>query len=73
MADEATAQPFRFATMDEAQRWIEAGEVVVYDANGAAVHEKHHLPGARHVTGGWVDGLPADRSRRLLFYCSGPT
>ncbi len=73
MTENALPEPFRRATMDEVQGWIDAGDVVVYDANNALVHAQNHLPGARHASGDWTAGLPAAKDARLVFYCSGPT
>jgi 3-mercaptopyruvate sulfurtransferase SseA len=68
----AAADPFQTASIEDVEKMLAAGDVVVYDVNPDEVYEKHHLPGARFLTGAWQKTLPSDRSARLLFYCSNP-
>ncbi len=72
LAPARAADPFQTASMEEVEKMLAAGDVVVYDVNPDEVYEKHHLPGARFLTGAWQKTLPADRSAKLLFYCSNP-
>jgi rhodanese-related sulfurtransferase len=64
-------EPFQVATLDQVQGWVEAKSAIVYDVNDDDLWVKHHVPGARHVSGkGWTKTLPADKGARLVFYCS---
>jgi rhodanese-related sulfurtransferase len=69
----SASDPFQLATVDQVERWIAAGDVVVYDVNPDEVYAKGHLPGARFLTGkGWTKTLPASKTARLVFYCANP-
>ncbi len=65
------AEPYKEATLDQVQAWVAAKSAIVYDVNGDDLWEKHHVPGARHLTGkDWKSTLPADKGALLVFYCS---
>lgn len=50
---------------------MQAGTIVVFDANPPDIFSKHHVPGALHVEYDQVSGtdLPADKARAIVFYC----
>src|SRR5512143_2722888 len=59
--------------MAEVARLRNAPGVVLLDVNVQEVWEKHHIPGAVHVTSPDLDRyLPTDRQAVLIFYCAGP-
>ncbi len=64
-------EPYKDATLDQVQAWVAAKSAIVYDVNGDDLWEKHHVPGARHLTGkDWTSTLPKDKGALLVFYCS---
>jgi hypothetical protein len=68
------AEPFALVSIDEVERMLGQPDVVVIDANTASTFEKHHLPGAVY----WKSAplpqlLPAEKDRRLVFYCASPS
>jgi hypothetical protein len=66
-------EPFTLVGMDEVQRMLSEPDVVVIDANPKDVFVKNHLPGARHYRSApFAQVLPADKSKRLVFYCASP-
>lgn len=72
-AAEPQREPFALVSMDEVERMLGKPDVVVVDANPEDVYREHHLPGARW----WrsrplAQLLPADRERRVVFYCASP-
>lgn len=56
----------------EVEQMLGAPDVKIYDVNVDELWEKHHLPGALHLGKDLASQLPADKSTRLVFYCSGP-
>jgi hypothetical protein len=72
-AAEPQREPFALASVDEVERLLGKPDVFVVDANPEDVFRKHHLPGARW----WrsrplAQLLPADKARRVVFYCANP-
>jgi rhodanese-related sulfurtransferase len=72
-AGEKRGEPFSLVTMDEVEQLLGKPDVVVVDANPEDVFKKNHLPGARW----WrarplAQLLPAEKDRRLVFYCASP-
>ena len=62
----------RDLTVDEVEALIARGELTVIDNNSEARWQKSHVPTAK-----WVDfkevnasDLPADKERKLVFYCA---
>lgn len=59
--------------MEEVARLMKSPGVAVLDVNVQEVWEKHHIPGAVHVTSpDLARYLPTDRQAVLIFYCAGP-
>ncbi len=59
--------------MEEVVRLMKSPDVVLLDVNVQEVWEKHHIPGAVHVTNPDIaQFLPQDRKSFLIFYCAGP-
>lgn len=72
-AGDRKGEPFTTISMDEVQGMIGKPDVLVVDANPLDVFVKGHVPGARW----WRSAplaqlLPADKGRRLVFYCASP-
>jgi Rhodanese-like domain len=68
------AEPYATVGVDAVEKMLGASDVRIYDANPRDLFEKSHLPGAIFI-GHDKDlsaVLPADKSTRLVFYCSGP-
>jgi rhodanese-related sulfurtransferase len=68
------AEPFSMVSMDEVEKMLGQPDVYVVDANPEEVFKQNHLPGARW----WRSAplaklLPAEKDRRLVFYCASPT
>jgi phosphoribosylformylglycinamidine (FGAM) synthase-like amidotransferase family enzyme len=63
-------------TMDEVEAAITSGQATAVDCNGDRTRKKDGiLPGAIMVTDEEQYGaseLPADKSRKLIFYCADP-
>jgi phosphoribosylformylglycinamidine (FGAM) synthase-like amidotransferase family enzyme len=63
-------------TMDEVEAAITSGQAIAVDCNGDRTRKKDGiLPGAIMVTDEEQYGaseLPADKSRKLIFYCADP-
>ncbi len=58
-------------TVDEVEAMSAKGELDVFDANGEGRFKRGHVPGAKWVGHDLdVRVLPADKDRRLVFYCS---
>jgi rhodanese-related sulfurtransferase len=59
-------------SVDELDRMLANRECVAVDANGAATRQKLGvIPGAVLLDDGdSLDGLPADRTTQLVFYCT---
>ena len=57
----------------EVARLLNAPGVAILDLNVPEVWQKHHLPGAVHVTSPDLEKfLPPERNALLVFYCAGP-
>jgi hypothetical protein len=67
-------QKFATMTMDEVEAAITSGQATAVDCNGDRTRKKMGvLPGAVLVTDEEEYGaseLPADKTRKLIFYCS---
>jgi hypothetical protein len=72
----STEQKLATMTMDEVEAAITSGEATAVDCNGDRTRKKDGvLPGAILVTDEEEYGpseLPADKSRKLIFYCADP-
>lgn len=73
---EKAEQQFATMTMDEVEAAINANQATAVDCNGDRTRKKSGiLPGAIMVTDEEEYGaseLPADKSRKLIFYCADP-
>lgn len=66
--------PFAMVSMDEVQRMMAEPDVALIDANTPDTFEKNHLPGARYYKAApFAEVLPAEKSKRLVFYCASPS
>jgi hypothetical protein len=66
-------EPFGLMAMGEVERLMARREVAVFDANVPEIWARNHLPGAVHIVGrDLATLLPADRTARLVFYCTSP-
>jgi rhodanese-related sulfurtransferase len=68
------AEPFAMASVEDVERMLGEPDVVVIDANTPETFRKHRLPGARY----WKSAplaqlLPAEKDRRVVFYCASPS
>src|SRR5687767_11786169 len=74
---ESAEEQFATMTLDEVEKGLAANELTAIDCNGESTRKKHGvLPGAILVADEETfpaSDLPADKSRKLVFYCSGPT
>jgi hypothetical protein len=73
-AHRAGGDPFALASLDDVERMLGEPDVVVIDANTAETFRKHHLPGAVY----WKSAplaqlLPAEKEKRVVFYCASPS
>ena len=73
-AGERKGEPFSLVSMDEVERMLGQPDVFAVDANPDDVFRRNHVPGARW----WRSAplaqlLPAERDRRLVFYCASPS
>ncbi len=74
LAGDRKAEPFAMVSMDEVEKMIGQPDVFVVDANPEEIFRKHRVPGATW----WKSAplaklLPAEKDRRLVFYCASPT
>ena len=72
----AQAEQFPTMTLDEVDKAVTANEATAIDCNGDKTRKKFGtVPGAVLVDDETFTekDLPADKSRKLVFYCSGPT
>ncbi len=68
------SEPFALVSLDDVEKMLGEGGVVVIDANTSETFRKHHLPGARYWKAApLAELLPADRDRPLVFYCASPS
>jgi len=62
-------------TVDQVASRLDAHDATlhVYDANGRATYDEHHVPSATwvHYDSVTADVLPADHASSLVFYCGG--
>ncbi|HET8542079.1 MAG TPA: rhodanese-like domain-containing protein [Anaeromyxobacter sp.] len=70
-----SGEPFTLVTLDEVERMLGDPGVAIVDANTPETFRAGHLPGARWYREGpsLASVLPADRTRRIVFYCASPT
>jgi rhodanese-related sulfurtransferase len=62
---------FKEVSPDQVEKMLGAPDVRVYDINDATMYDKYHVPGAVHVGNRKLETLlPADKTTRLVFYCS---
>jgi rhodanese-related sulfurtransferase len=72
-AGEKQGEPFSLVSVDDVEKMVGMPDVFIVDANPEDVFRKNHVPGARW----WrakplAQLLPADKDRRLVFYCASP-
>ena len=72
-AGDGRGEPFAIVSANDVERMIGRPDVFVVDANPHDVFLKGHVPGARW----WRSAplaqlLPADKDRRVVFYCASP-
>lgn len=64
-------------SVDEVDKGMAADQLTVVDCNGDKTRKKHGIvPGAVLIEDEetfTADVLPADKTRKLVFYCSGPS
>ena len=64
-------------TLDDVEKGLAANELTAVDCNGEDTRKKFGvIPGAVLVAdeeGYPASDLPADKTRKLVFYCSGPS
>ncbi len=78
-ADQAESHAAKVPEMsvDEVDKGLTAGTLTAIDCNGDGTRKKHGaLPGAVLISDDEAyspSELPADKTRKLVFYCSGPT
>ncbi len=78
--DKATSgeagEHFPEMSLDDVEKGLAANQVTAVDCNGDKLRKKHGvLPGAVLIADEEefvASDLPADKTRRLVFYCSGP-
>lgn len=73
-AGDKKAEPFSMVSIDAVEKMLGQPDVFVVDANPEGVFKQHRVPGARW----WRSAplaklLPAEKDRRLVFYCASPT
>ena len=66
-------EPFQLIGAEQVEKMMSARDVRIYDVNIDELWEKFHLPGAIHVgVRDLPSTLPADKTMKLVFYCTGP-
>ena|SRR5215210_6149639 len=72
----ATTHDLATISVDEVEKGIAANTLSTIDCNGDDTRKKHGVvPGAVLISDDEAyspSELPADKSRKLVFYCSGP-
>lgn len=70
-----SGEPFTMVSLDEVERMLGDPRVAIIDANTPETFEEGHLPGARWYREGpsLAAVLPADKTTRLVFYCTSPS
>lgn len=68
---EVKQEQFGRLSVDEVEKLIKAKEISVFDNNSKERYEKSHVPTAVWVSVAAFDAkvLPADKERKLVFYC----
>ncbi len=68
------SEGFGELTLDQVSDLIAKKDVDIYDNNGRDTFDKGHVPTAKWVKANEVKAsdLPADHSRKLVFYCANP-
>ena len=73
-SSDKASQHFATMTLDEVEKGIAANELTAVDCNGERTRKKHGVvPGAILISDEESYGaseLPADKTRKLVFYCS---
>jgi hypothetical protein len=76
-SSEKAEEQFPTMTLDEVEKGLAASELTAIDCNGESTRKKHGVvPGAVLITDEEkypASELPADKTRKLVFYCSGPS
>lgn len=74
---EHAGEQFPEMTLDDVEKGLAANEITAVDCNGDNTRKKYGaVPGAVMVADEEAypaSDLPADKARKLVFYCSGPT
>jgi rhodanese-related sulfurtransferase len=67
-------EPFETVSVDEVEKMLGAPDVVIVDANTPEVFRRNRLPGARRwKSAPAAELLPAEKDRRIVFYCASPS
>lgn len=67
-------EPFELVDVAEVERMLAQPDVAIIDANTKETFQKNHLPGATHYKSApFAQVLPADKAKRLVFYCASPS
>jgi rhodanese-related sulfurtransferase len=67
-------EPFATVSVDEVEKMLGAPDVVVVDANTPEIFRRNRLPGARRwKSAPAAELLPAEKDRRIVFYCVSPS
>lgn len=63
---------FGMLTVDQVSELIAKNDATVIDANSAGRYRESHLPGAKWLQFNKFEAsdLPADKTRKLVFYCA---
>lgn len=74
-ASKGSTEPFTLVTLDEVERMLGDPRLAIVDANTPEIFRDGHVPGARWYRSGpsLASVLPADRTTRLVFYCTSPS
>ena len=74
-ASKGSGEPFTMVSLDEVERMLGDPRVAIIDANTPETFQEGHLPGARWYREGpsLAAVLPADKTTRLVFYCTSPS
>ena len=74
-ASRSSGEPFTMVSLDEVERLLGDPRVAIIDANTPEIFQEGHVPGARWYRSGpsLASVLPADKTTRLVFYCTSPS
>lgn len=63
---------FGMLAIDQVSELIAKNDVTVVDTNSAGRYRESHLPGAKWLQFNKIEAsdLPADKARKLVFYCA---